>query len=160
MLSHIDYNVLCKAAVETPPHRDEPVNPCIPDPCGRYSKCNSANDSPSCACLPGYQGIPPYCRPQCETNSDCGNNLACMNEKCQDPCINACGQNAKCSVSLHVARCSCVDGLVGDPFVSCHIPVLYLPSKFIDNKNNKNKKVCEFAMAFPTTSKRISKYYH
>lgn len=138
-------------ANETPMHRDEPVNACTPDPCGRYAKCNVINDSPSCACVPGYQGVPPYCRPQCETNSDCSNNLACMNEKCQDPCINACGQNAKCSVSLHVARCSCVDGLVGDPFISCHIPVLYLPRKLIDKIYCiRKRKVCNIGF-FPTS---------
>lgn len=88
------------------------------------------NNSASCACLSGYEGIPPYCRPQCETNADCPNHLACVNERCTSPCINACGQNAKCSVSLHAAMCHCVDGLVGDPFVNCHVPVLYIDSKF------------------------------
>lgn len=114
----------------TPIEKDEPVNPCIAQPCGRFSTCRNVNNSASCACLPGYEGIPPYCRPQCETNADCPNHLACVNEKCTSPCINACGQNAKCSVSLHVAMCSCADRLVGDPFVNCHIPVLYIDSKF------------------------------
>lgn len=118
-----------RVAAPPPIEKDEPVNPCIVSPCGRYSTCKNVNNSPSCACLPGYEGIPPYCRPQCETNSDCPNDLACINEKCTSPCINACGQNAKCSVSLHSANCYCVDGLVGDPFVSCHVPVLYAESK-------------------------------
>lgn len=117
-------------AVPTPVEKDEPINPCIAQPCGRFSTCRNVNNSASCACLPGYEGIPPYCRPQCETNADCPNHLACVNERCTSPCINACGQNAKCSVSLHVAMCHCTDGLVGDPFVNCHVPVLYIDSKF------------------------------
>lgn len=117
-------------AVDRPVEKDEQVNPCLARPCGRYSTCRNVNNDAQCACLPGYEGIPPYCRPQCESNSDCPNNLSCVNQKCISPCINACGQNAKCSVLLHTAMCSCVDNMVGDPFVSCHVPVLYIESKF------------------------------
>lgn len=94
------------------------------------SKCDVVNGNPSCACLESYKGVPPYCRPECISNSDCSNRLACINEKCIDPCINACGENAKCSVSMHVANCYCVEGTVGNPFVSCRVQVLQEESKF------------------------------
>uniref|UniRef100_A0A2M3ZLJ6 Putative cadherin egf lag seven-pass g-type receptor n=1 Tax=Anopheles braziliensis TaxID=58242 RepID=A0A2M3ZLJ6_9DIPT len=38
-----------------------------------------------------------------------------------DPCLNACGLDAKCHVSLHVANCICPDGYEGDPFRQCTI---------------------------------------
>ena len=62
---------------------------------------------------------PPNCRPECLVNSDCPNLLACMNKKCKDPCINACGLNARCSVINHNPVCTCIDGYKGDPFYSC-----------------------------------------
>lgn len=63
------------------------------------------------------------------SNSDCSNNLACINLKCADPCINACGENAKCAVTQHIPNCYCVQGTVGNPFVSCRVQVLYEDSK-------------------------------
>jgi hypothetical protein len=81
------------------PRKDEPPitkNPCNPSPCGPNSQCRVISDLPACTCLDGFIGRPPNCKPECLINSDCPTLLACMNnKKCGDPCINACGINAK-----------------------------------------------------------------
>ena len=96
-----------------------PSNPCVPSPCGPNSQCQAFGDVPSCSCLPSYIGAPPNCRPECVINSECPSNLACINEKCRDPCPGACGINAVCSVHNHVPICTCLDGYEGDALSSC-----------------------------------------
>lgn len=98
-----------------------PTNPCLPSPCGPFSECRDLGGSPSCSCLPQYMGSPPNCRPECTINTDCSNELACINEKCVDPCPGSCGINANCRVQGHVSICTCFDGYAGDPFQSCSV---------------------------------------
>lgn len=99
---------------------EEPVNPCVPSPCGPNSQCRTQNLLAVCSCLPSYIGRSPNCRPECAVNSDCPSNLACINQKCKNPCIGSCGSNAECTVSSHVPQCSCIAGFIGDPFRSCY----------------------------------------
>lgn len=101
----------------------EPVNPCTPSPCGPNSQCQVTNDSPSCSCLPEFLGSPPNCRPECTSNSECPNNLACINRKCQDPCPNSCAPNAQCRVVSHTPTCVCPPGYSGDPFTYCSLSI-------------------------------------
>lgn len=68
-----------------------------------------------------FKGQPPYCRPECISNSECSPHLACINQKCKDPCIGACGSNAECRVVSHSAMCVCPQGFEGDPFTQCII---------------------------------------
>jgi hypothetical protein len=108
-------------------HTEEPVvtpvqiNPCQPSPCGPNAECRVVGESPSCSCLPGYSGAPPNCRPECVSNSECPSHLACMNQKCKDPCPGTCGQNAECRVVSHTPNCICISGYHGDPFRNCLI---------------------------------------
>jgi hypothetical protein len=95
------------------------VNPCFPSPCGPYSECRDRGGYPSCTCLTGYVGAPPKCRPECSINAECSSNLACMREKCRDPCPGSCGYNALCNVINHTPICTCPLGMTGDPFTSC-----------------------------------------
>jgi hypothetical protein len=95
------------------------TNPCQPSPCGPNSQCKAVGDSPSCSCLPEFTGSPPNCRPECVTNSECSFNLACINQKCADPCRGVCGANAECRVVNHAPNCACLPGFEGDPFVQC-----------------------------------------
>lgn len=95
------------------------IHPCLPSPCGLNAQCKEIGDMPSCSCLPGYIGNPPNCRPECLLNSECTSNLACIREKCRDPCPGSCGTSALCSVINHTPICTCPEGFTGDPFTSC-----------------------------------------
>lgn len=103
-------------------------NPCQPSPCGFNSQCKLIGESPSCSCLPNFLGSPPNCRPECVSNSECDNQLACINQKCQDPCVGVCGLNAECRVVSHTPNCACLANFFGDPFSQC------LPEQ---SKNNR-----------------------
>lgn len=96
-----------------------PTNPCEPSPCGPNAQCLVVNDQPSCSCLPTFIGTPPSCRPECVANNECSNNLACINQRCQDPCPGSCGQDAECRVVSHTPICLCITGYTGDPFIRC-----------------------------------------
>ena len=96
-----------------------PQNPCEPSPCGPNSQCRVVNDAPSCSCSPEVIGAPPNCRPECVSKSECPSQLACMNQKCRDPCPGSCGANAECRVVSHTPMCICPDAYVGDPFTQC-----------------------------------------
>lgn len=96
-------------------------NPCVPSPCGPNSKCIEVGESPACSCLPNYMGRPPNCRPECMSSSDCPANLACMNQKCSNPCVGACGVHTLCTVIKHSPTCQCEPGYTGDPFSGCSV---------------------------------------
>jgi hypothetical protein len=117
MWSSRNYFKTCFVAEDVPP--PVPVNPCQPSPCGPNSQCKVSGDSPSCSCLPNFQGSPPNCRPECVSNSECANHLACINQKCTDPCPGTCGSNAECRVISHTPNCVCLLNYVGDPFSQC-----------------------------------------
>lgn len=108
-----------------PPQKQEepkrPTMPCVPSPCGPNSQCREVNGGASCSCLPNFIGAAPNCRPECTINAECASNLACLNEKCRDPCPGACGFAAQCNVINHTPSCSCPAGYTGDPFTSCRL---------------------------------------
>lgn len=94
-------------------------NPCLNNPCGPFSECRAIGESPACSCLPNYVGRPPNCRPECIHSAECPANLACINERCSDPCVGACGIHTFCSVINHNSICQCEHGFTGDPFSGC-----------------------------------------
>lgn len=98
---------------------NDPENPCVPSPCGPNSQCRVIGTQAACSCVPNYIGQPPNCRPECTINAECPSNLACIKEKCQDPCLGSCGVNALCSVVNHNAICTCISGYEGDPTMQC-----------------------------------------
>lgn len=112
------------------PQPSLPENPCLPSPCGPYSQCRDIGGAPSCSCLVGYTGSAPNCRPECTVNSECQSNLACMREKCKDPCPGSCGIGAQCNVINHTPMCTCPEGYTGDPFRNC-IPKPVLRKYFL-----------------------------
>lgn len=107
--------------------QDLPVHPCQPSPCGPNSQCREINQQAVCSCIEGFMGSPPFCRPECTSNSECSLNLACLNQKCSDPCPGVCGRNALCHVNNHSPYCRCPDRYDGNPFVSCQ-PIVEPPS--------------------------------
>lgn len=116
MLSLLSLLYQQKKAVEKPKPSG---NPCIDNPCGPYSTCKSIGDTAACSCLPNYIGRAPNCRPECSISAECPSNLACINQKCSDPCVGACGSHTYCSVINHNSVCQCEPGYTGDPFSIC-----------------------------------------
>ena len=94
-------------------------DPCNLSPCGPNSQCHNNNSLAICSCLPTFVGSPPICRPECTVSSECQVNLACINQKCVDPCQGICGIGAQCRTIFHSPHCSCNPGQTGDPFVKC-----------------------------------------
>lgn len=95
-------------------------HPCLPTPCGPNSQCQiGRNGQASCSCSIGYIGSPPSCRPECSINAECDTQLACINQKCMDPCPGSCGINTQCIVRIHTPMCTCAPGFTGNPFNSC-----------------------------------------
>lgn len=70
--------------------------------------------------MPNFIGSPPNCRPECVVSSECPANLACVEKKCSNPCLTACGVNANCNVINHSPICVCKQGLTGNPFTTCY----------------------------------------
>lgn len=85
-----------------------------------YCKADS-NHKARCYCPESFRGDPySQCeRPECISDDDCPFNLACKNERCEDPCN--CGLGAVCNVNYHRAQCSCPPGYVGNPLAVCNI---------------------------------------
>lgn len=109
-----------KTLSDSAPRPTLPQNPCSPSPCGPNAVCQERNNAGSCTCISGYFGNPyEGCRPECLINSDCPQNRACINNKCQDPCPGLCGLNARCQIVSHVPNCICVTGYVGNPYENC-----------------------------------------
>lgn len=102
-----------------------PINPCQPSPCGPNSQCKQVNQQAVCSCLPGYNGSPPSCRPECVVSTECPIDKACINLKCVNPCPGTCGISTKCDVKMHSPICTCLPGYTGDPFTRC----FFMPRK-------------------------------
>ena len=66
-------------------------------------------------------------RPECTTDPECPDHLACIREKCQNPCFTTtCGVNAECRVTRHRAICYCKQGYEGDPYRICEERKLFI----------------------------------
>ena len=114
----------CRPVPQTAPPPFEPqyTNPCVPSPCGQNAQCREANNAAVCSCLAGYHGDPTIeCRPECVSHAECAASLACINQKCKNPCVGLCGVNAQCRVINHNPRCNCLPGYDGDPYRSCTV---------------------------------------
>jgi hypothetical protein len=46
-----------------------------------------------------------------------------LGQRCIDPCPGSCGHNAVCNVISHSPLCSCPQGLYGNPFEYCSVPI-------------------------------------
>lgn len=78
------------------------------------------NGQAVCSCLPSFVGVPPRCRPECVSNSECPQDQVCVNQRCQDPCPGTCGLQAKCYVNNHNPICTCPPSYTGNPFFRCY----------------------------------------
>lgn len=53
--------------------------------------------------------------------------MACISQKCRNPCEGVCGENAECRVISHTPNCFCPSGYIGDPFIRCFIEKKVIP---------------------------------
>ena len=92
--------------------------------CGRNAQCQVVNRTPVCSCPPGFLGdgykdcvqdrfTAPYeeleerLRPECINDGECPRFLACIHQKCQNPCPSVCGPSVEnCYVNDHKAVCN------------------------------------------------------
>ena len=59
-------------------------------------------------------------KPECVSDPECPVHLACIGQKCRDPCIpEQCGDRAICRVNNHRAVCVCPPPLEGNPYTAC-----------------------------------------
>ena len=59
----------------------------------------------------------------CDNNNECPSHTACRNRLCINPCAldDPCASNAICRVVNHEPICTCPDGYIGDPSISCEL---------------------------------------
>ena len=57
----------------------------------------------------------------CRSSNNCPPDKGCIKNKCVNPCSysGACGRDALCTASNHIAVCNCPSGFIGDPDVEC-----------------------------------------
>lgn len=120
------FEIGCRSNSDCPPIQTcinrECIDPCSYTSCGLNALCKpDSNHRARCYCPENFRGDPFIrCeRPECTTDNECPYNLACRNERCEDPC--KCGLSAICSVNNHRPQCSCPPGYIGNPLVSCNI---------------------------------------
>nr|XP_027235379.1 neurogenic locus notch homolog protein 3-like [Penaeus vannamei] len=116
----------CSRPTRPVPPPPQPV-PCVPSPCGTNARCQVKLDREVCECAPGYFGNPYLgCRPECVVHTDCAVRLACVRQRCVNPCPGSCSPEAECTVVNHRPVCTCPPGFTGDPLTRCR-PVPQLP---------------------------------
>ncbi len=98
------------------------VDPCLFEKCGINAQCSAKNHRAVCNCLSDFKPDPdPYIRCkqyECLSDPDCAQSLACINEKCVNPC--QCARFAECNVRNHKGICTCFPGYEGNPYgVAC-----------------------------------------
>lgn len=67
----------------------------------------------------GHGGGPLPPGKECHYDTDCPDDKMCIQDKCENPCVNACGSGARCHIRNHFPRCACPEGTTGDPFYNC-----------------------------------------
>lgn len=129
------YVVGCRSNNDCPTDRAcvnaQCISPCVYEhPCAPRAECRVQNHLAVCRCPPGlignpYVGCRPEPRPECQVDSDCPSKLACLNEKCQEPCgvLQPCRQPGQCQVvdtaPVRTLVCVCPPGFVSSGSGTC-----------------------------------------
>lgn len=141
------YKIECQSDSECPLNKacvnEECINPCIYTKCGENAICRTDYHKSRCYCNDEFFGNPLVrCSAKgCTSNNDCDYNLACINKKCQDPCVE-CGQGAECTVNNHISRCQCPIGYEGDPKSGCITKKIDEKPECVQDKDCSSKLAC------------------
>ena len=110
-------NCQCPAGFRPNPIADvecAPIETCNANVCHPTAICEVGSSGPVCKCPPNYIGdaYSAGCRIQVEGDCprgdiDCPLDAVCNSGKCINPCENACGKNALCSVIERKPVCTC-----------------------------------------------------
>lgn len=109
---------------------------------------------PKCQCPVGTNGNPflvcslerPTITPECRTDADCASQLACINDRCENPCVNnnVCTPAQHClvldSLPLRTIICQCPPDTMVDPAGRCVAIVAVQPQCRRDNECNNEEK--------------------
>ncbi len=110
------------------------INPCLySSQCAPNAICFVLSHRAQCRCPQGYTGNPneycelprPEAQPECLKDADCYSGLACIDQRCQNPCLslNPCHSSANCkvvdSLPLKTMICQCPPGTIGDGYTPC-----------------------------------------
>lgn len=91
--------------------------------CGTLAVCHGVNHRAICDCPPGLMGNPNIACTlvDCRSDSECPSHRACINARCESPCVesNPCEKSAECKVYDHRAHCVCSPGFVKDNNNNC-----------------------------------------
>lgn len=96
------------------------IDECTDTPCHSSGLCENTPGSFRCVCPKGTVGdayTDGCLKPdECRKDENCAGNLACVKNKCTDPCsLDVCGKGAQCQVENHSYSCYCPSGHLGDP---------------------------------------------
>lgn len=118
-------SILCDTNEDCPANKACGTSRRCTDPCLTYGitcdsnkKCEVRNHRPVCVCK-GFvvnNAGELKCKPEsieCTRDNECSSNLACINNKCQNPCLagkkSPCAKNKVCEVLDHKPVCVCLD---------------------------------------------------
>ena len=135
------------------------VDVCLYDSqCAPNAECLAVRHQAVCRCPPHLPlgnprfscepRLPPVvAEPECRTDADCGPQLACLEERCQNPCavLDPCHRSAECRVVDTVPRsitCVCRPGFVMDLDGRCRPVALPTPPGCTANSDCPSTEAC------------------
>lgn len=106
---------------------------CEQETCATNALCVGRRHQPQCECRAGFLGNPyVQCdlpkqepKPECTQDSECASKLACINQRCADPCAtpHVCSPQQTCTVldtlPLRTMICKCPSDTVSDNSGNC-----------------------------------------
>lgn len=134
------------------------INPCEQDsPCAPNAICFVRNHAATCKCpedLPNGNPLS-YCEriqldigPECKYDDDCPSKLACIREKCVEPCkeLTPCAPSARCSVldssPVRTMVCECPELTVPDQNGECRRIIISTPPGCKQNSDCPTDESC------------------
>uniref|UniRef100_A0A2S2QFK9 Neurogenic locus notch 2 n=1 Tax=Sipha flava TaxID=143950 RepID=A0A2S2QFK9_9HEMI len=138
------------------------INPCTEQhspPCASNAICFVRNHAVSCKCPENFpmgdpntycERLPPplFGEPECKIDVDCASRLACIKEKCVNPCreIKPCSDSAMCtvldSVPVRTMTCTCSEGWVLDEGGECKQVIVSSPPGCTTNDDCPSNEAC------------------